>query len=506
MTTAIRKTKTADEKLPLLQKGDRIRGTSPNGTQHAGTFEGYSSKDLILCKEGERTIALRPGSVEPVTESAPKLPTKITEVNSVAVYKDAVYYSESKCGSWRLASDEEIAELQKGDDVSEVELPWSYKFVKLGGDGTGDMVAICAFVDHPCFHYHIPVQRLQIPGRAAIAPATPLETLSAAIAALYADAEQAEATMLNAGKAALSLYLELGEKLIEAKGQVAHGQWLPWLEEQKIQERKAQRAIALFKGRAALEAKNDTLTDLTLTEALAIVSNRKLKTATPEEPQTENAPIPANSPPPEATAPDRVAEDVAPETEPLEGKNGAIVIDEYEYVEMSPRECWFDPGGGVVEGSAIAQNGKGFVRINWGEGRQSDVPGSRVSWSDPAITAVAAEIETGLAAIGLKVCRPSITPEEFNCEMWGDRPLLPNGLAEERPTGSQWLPEEVDHYARIQLQGLLKHLSPSELVKSAIVHSECSLVEVAQLIVSMANKKQFEAICDVLIKESDRNV
>jgi hypothetical protein len=273
----------------------------------------------------------------------------------------------------------------------------------------------------------------------AIAPLTPLETLSAAIAALYADAEQAEATMLNAGKAALSLYLELGEKLIEAKGQVAHGQWLPWLEEQKIQERKAQRAIALFKGRAALEAKNDTLTDLTLTEALAIVSNRKLKTATPEEPQTENAPIPANSPPPEATAPDRVAEDVAPETEPLEGKNGAIVIDEYEYVEMSPRECWFDPGGGVVEGSAIAQNGKGFVRINWGEGRQSDVPGSRVSWSDPAITAVAAEIETGLAAIGLKVCRPSITPEEFNCEMWGDRPLLPNGLAEERPTGSQWL-------------------------------------------------------------------
>lgn len=423
------KTATQKPQKQLLQQGDRIRGTSPQGHQHAGTFEGYSTKDLILCKEGERTIALNPATVDRDAEPAGN-----------------------------------------------------------GKDPTRLQPAL------------FPLPEL---------PINPLETLGIEIAALYADAEQAETTMLNAGKAALSLYLELGEKLLAAKEQVSHGEWLPWLKMRKVQERKAQRAIALFKGRPTLEALSVTLSDLTLTEALALVSSKKaLKTATPDEPQTENAPIPANLASAPTEAPDQVVEDVAPKTEALEGENGASAVDPYEYIDIPQQDAWFDPGNGMAAGRAIARNGKGMVRINWGRGKQSDVPSDRVSWSEPAMTAVTAEIEAGLAAIGLDVCTPSITPEEFNREMWGtENPTLQtvqaNGLAEHRPTGSQWLPEEVERTARIQLQGLLKHLSPSELVKSAIVHSGASVVDAVRVAVEMATKAEFEAICDLLIEEGN---
>ena len=58
--------------------------------------------------------------------------------------------------------------------------------------------------------------------------------------------------------------IKRGELLQEAKDQVEHGQWLPWLEENfDMDERTAQRAMAVAK----LAAKYDRLSDLRLTKS-----------------------------------------------------------------------------------------------------------------------------------------------------------------------------------------------------------------------------------------------
>ena len=64
-----------------------------------------------------------------------------------------------------------------------------------------------------------------------------------------------------------------GDLLIEAKRQLEHGQWLPWLRDHvKISEREAQRYMRLARNRAVTEAKNDTVSDLTLNGALALLT------------------------------------------------------------------------------------------------------------------------------------------------------------------------------------------------------------------------------------------
>ena len=63
-----------------------------------------------------------------------------------------------------------------------------------------------------------------------------------------------------------------GELLIEARKQVPHGQWLPWLRDHcAISERMAQRHIRLARNRATIEAKCDTVSDLTINGALALL-------------------------------------------------------------------------------------------------------------------------------------------------------------------------------------------------------------------------------------------
>src|SRR5271170_8120609 len=60
-----------------------------------------------------------------------------------------------------------------------------------------------------------------------------------------------------------------GELLIEAKGQVPHGQWLPWLRDNcSMSERTAQLYMRVAKSRTEVEAqmRND-VADLTLSEA-----------------------------------------------------------------------------------------------------------------------------------------------------------------------------------------------------------------------------------------------
>jgi Protein of unknown function (DUF3102) len=63
-----------------------------------------------------------------------------------------------------------------------------------------------------------------------------------------------------------------GELLLEAKQQLKHGQWLPWLETCGITERTAQRYIRLARNRAAIESKSDNMSDLSVSSALSFLS------------------------------------------------------------------------------------------------------------------------------------------------------------------------------------------------------------------------------------------
>lgn len=92
---------------------------------------------------------------------------------------------------------------------------------------------------------------------------------------LYAQATQAEEVAIASGRSALQLYRALGEKLATRKPQLGHGNWLPYLEKQGIQERRAQRAMRLAKEWDRLESKSDSVTDLTLTDAIALLADPK---------------------------------------------------------------------------------------------------------------------------------------------------------------------------------------------------------------------------------------
>lgn len=66
-----------------------------------------------------------------------------------------------------------------------------------------------------------------------------------------------------------SAILEIGKRLVEAKGQLSHGEWLPWLEEKvAFSERSAQQYMRLWKeyGKSALSA------DLSISKALVLLA------------------------------------------------------------------------------------------------------------------------------------------------------------------------------------------------------------------------------------------
>jgi hypothetical protein len=64
-----------------------------------------------------------------------------------------------------------------------------------------------------------------------------------------------------------------GELLIEAKEQLAHGRWLPWLRDQcTISERTAQLYMRVVKNRAEIEAQiRNGVADLSLNEVAALL-------------------------------------------------------------------------------------------------------------------------------------------------------------------------------------------------------------------------------------------
>ncbi len=63
-----------------------------------------------------------------------------------------------------------------------------------------------------------------------------------------------------------------GDILTEAKAQLRHGDWLPCLESCNISERTAQRYVRLAKHRGVIEAKCDTVSDLGVRGALALIA------------------------------------------------------------------------------------------------------------------------------------------------------------------------------------------------------------------------------------------
>jgi hypothetical protein len=90
------------------------------------------------------------------------------------------------------------------------------------------------------------------------------------LAARIRAAHEATSTAL---KSSVEHSIAAGELLIEAKEQVPHGQWLPWLRDRcAISERTAQLYMRLAKNRKEIEANTQCVADLTLNEAAALLA------------------------------------------------------------------------------------------------------------------------------------------------------------------------------------------------------------------------------------------
>jgi hypothetical protein len=97
-------------------------------------------------------------------------------------------------------------------------------------------------------------------------------TLSNSLADLAARIRAEHEAAGGALKRSLQHAIAAGELLLEAKAQLKHGQWLPWLESCGISERTAQRYIRLVHNREAIEAKSDNMSDLSVSGALAMIA------------------------------------------------------------------------------------------------------------------------------------------------------------------------------------------------------------------------------------------
>jgi hypothetical protein len=95
---------------------------------------------------------------------------------------------------------------------------------------------------------------------------TPLPDLAARINHEHDQAEAAFRSGLLHARAA-------GELLLEAKGQLQHGKWLPWLKENvRFSERTAQAYMRVAKGWPALEAKAQRVADLPFRDAVKLLA------------------------------------------------------------------------------------------------------------------------------------------------------------------------------------------------------------------------------------------
>jgi len=113
-----------------------------------------------------------------------------------------------------------------------------------------------------------------------------LETVAAEIRAEH---RKATASALNA----LEHAIVAGRLLVQAKGAVVHGEWLPWLAANcpEVSERTAQVYMRVSKtAPALLEDKSAAAADLTLRGALALTTTHKDVESVLPEPTTITAP------------------------------------------------------------------------------------------------------------------------------------------------------------------------------------------------------------------------
>jgi hypothetical protein len=98
-------------------------------------------------------------------------------------------------------------------------------------------------------------------------PGPALDTLAAQINAEHDAAERTARKAIDHARAA-------GEKLLLAKAQVEHGQWLPWLAGNcpAIAERTARAYMRLARNWAQLNLKSATVADLTINDALKLLN------------------------------------------------------------------------------------------------------------------------------------------------------------------------------------------------------------------------------------------
>ena len=93
---------------------------------------------------------------------------------------------------------------------------------------------------------------------------------------LAGEINRAHKAAREAAQTSLERAIEAGERLIEAKALVAHGQWLPWLKELcDLSERSAQVYMRLARHKDVTNTKSAAVADLTMRAAVAEITEPK---------------------------------------------------------------------------------------------------------------------------------------------------------------------------------------------------------------------------------------
>lgn len=96
-----------------------------------------------------------------------------------------------------------------------------------------------------------------------------LPKLAVEIACAHESAREAASASLRHG-------VEAGERLIEAKALLKHGQWLPWLKEHcKVSDRTARLYMRLARHKDVIDAKSATVADMTIRGEVAEITEPK---------------------------------------------------------------------------------------------------------------------------------------------------------------------------------------------------------------------------------------
>ncbi len=123
----------------------------------------------------------------------------------------------------------------------------------------------------------------KLDNRGLVASAPGREPIMATLPDLAARINAEHEAARGAFKKGFEHALNAGELLLQAKAQVEHGQWLPWLESNcNVSQRSAQLYMRVARERPKLEAKSASLADLSLEGAAKQLANPKqIKGAAP---------------------------------------------------------------------------------------------------------------------------------------------------------------------------------------------------------------------------------